>query len=114
MRILLDQNLSPKLIRKLADIFPGLESVYHHNLIGTADPLIFRWTQQQGIHVIINSERDFVELAERLGSLPKVICIRKCDFPSSVIEQLIRREAIRLYDFLQSDRAVLILRLQDT
>jgi hypothetical protein len=26
VRVLLDQNLSPKLIRKLADILPGLES----------------------------------------------------------------------------------------
>lgn len=82
MRILLDQNLSPKLIRKLEDIFPGLHGVYHHNLIGVADPL---------------------------GSPTKVIRIKRCEFPSSVIEQLIRREAIRIYEFLQADRAVLIL-----
>lgn len=112
MRILLDQNLSPKLIRKLADIFPGLESVYHHNLLGVADPPIFQWARQQQIHAIISSDRDFVDLAERLGSPPKVIRIKRCDFPSSVIEQLIRREAIRIYEFLQSDRAVLVLELQ--
>jgi hypothetical protein len=41
VRIPLDQNLSPKLIRKLADILPGLESVYDHDLTGSSDPYIF-------------------------------------------------------------------------
>ncbi|HWF10457.1 MAG TPA: DUF5615 family PIN-like protein [Bryobacteraceae bacterium] len=41
MRILLDQNLSPKLIRKLADIIPGLETVYDHDLVGASDSYIF-------------------------------------------------------------------------
>ena len=41
MRILLDQNLSPKLIRRLADIIPGLETVYDHNLVAASYPLVF-------------------------------------------------------------------------
>ncbi len=41
VRILLDQNLSPRLIRRLADILPGLESVYDHGLTGSSDPFIF-------------------------------------------------------------------------
>ncbi len=49
MRILLDQNLSPKLIRKLADIIPGLESVYDHDLVGASDPFIFDWSQQRSL-----------------------------------------------------------------
>ena len=111
MRILLDQNLSPKLIRKLVDLFPGLESVYDHNLTGIADPPIFRWAQEQQIKAIITNDRDFIRLVERFGPPPKIIRIEKCDFPSSVIEQLIRREAIRIHEFLQSERAVLLLKL---
>ncbi|HLJ51257.1 MAG TPA: hypothetical protein VKU01_34850 [Bryobacteraceae bacterium] len=36
MRILLNQNLSPKLIRKLADLIPGIESVHDHDLVGAS------------------------------------------------------------------------------
>ena len=58
MRILLDQNLSPKLIRKLTDLFPGLESVYNHHLTGAADPPIFQWAQEQQIKAIVTNNSD--------------------------------------------------------
>lgn len=111
MRILLDQNLSPKLIRKPADVFPGLETVYDHDLIDSSDPFIFDWARRTEISAVVSADRDFVRLAERFGPPPKVIRIERCDFPSRVIEQLLRRETIRIHDFLKSDRAVLQLSL---
>jgi predicted nuclease of predicted toxin-antitoxin system len=111
VRILLDQNLSPKLIRKLADVIPGLETVYDHNLEQASDSFIFDWARNAEFGAIVTTDRDLVHLAERLGPPPKVIRIERCDFPARVIEQLLRREAIRIHDFLESDRAILLLRL---
>jgi predicted nuclease of predicted toxin-antitoxin system len=111
VQILLDQNLSPKLIRKLTDLFPGLESVYNLGLTNAPDTSIFTWAKERQIDASISSDRDFIQLAEQIGPPPKVIRIEQCGFPSSVIEQLLRREAIRIYDFLQSSRTVLQLRL---
>ncbi len=111
MRILLDQNLSPKLIRKLADIIPGLESVYDHNLVAASDPSVFAWARKAEFAAEVSADRDFVHLAERLGPPPKVIRIERCDFPAKVIEQLLRREALRIHDFLESDRPVLLLKV---
>jgi predicted nuclease of predicted toxin-antitoxin system len=73
VRILLDQNLSPKLIRKLSDIIPGLETVYDHNLVGASDPLIFNWAREAEFAAVVSTDLDFVRLAERLGPPPKVI-----------------------------------------
>ena len=109
---MLDQNLSPKLIRKLADIFPGLESVYNHSLVAASDPFIFEWAKKSNFAALITADQDLVLLAERLGAPPKVIRIDQCDYPSAVIEQLIRQEAIRIHAFLESDRAVLRLKRQ--
>jgi predicted nuclease of predicted toxin-antitoxin system len=111
VRILLDQNLSPKLIPKLADILPGLESVYEHDLIGASDPFIFDWALRSTFSAVVSADRDFVLLAERLGPPPKVIRIERCDYSSAVLEQLLRREAVRIHAFLGSDRAVLLLKL---
>ncbi len=111
MRILLDQNLSPKLIRRLADIIPGLETVYDHNLVAASDPSVFAWARNAEFAAVVSADVDFVRLAERMGPPPKVIRIERCDFPAKVIEQLLRREALRIRDFLESDRAVLLLRL---
>ena len=80
MRILFDQNLSPKLIGKVADVLPGLESVYDHGLIDSSDPFIFDWARRSEIAAVISADRDFVRLAERFGPPPKVIRIERCDF----------------------------------
>ncbi len=111
MRILLDQNRSPKLIRKLADIIPGLETVYDHDLVGASDPFIFDWARNAEFAAVVSTDLDFVHLAERRGPPPKVIRIERCDFPAKVIEQLLRREALGIHDFLGSERAVLLLKL---
>jgi predicted nuclease of predicted toxin-antitoxin system len=87
VRILLDQNLSPKLIRKLADVLPGLESVYDYGLTGASDPFIFDWARRSEFSGLISTDRDFVHLAERLGPPPKVIRIERCDYPAAAIEQ---------------------------
>ena len=73
MRILLDQNLSPRLIRKLADVIPGLESVYEHDLVGASEPFIFDWTRKMQFSAVISTDLDFVNLAERLNPPPKII-----------------------------------------
>jgi len=112
VRILLDQNLSPKPIRKLADIVPGLETVYDHDLMGASDRFIFDCARSAEFAAVISTDLDFVHLAERLGPPPWVIRIERCDFPAKVIEQLLRREALRIRDFLESDRAVLLLSLK--
>ena len=109
MRVLLDQNLSPKLIRKLTDVIPGLESVYNHGLVGATDPFIYDWARQSGFAALLSADRDFVKLAERLGPPPKVIRIERCDYPAVAIEQLLRREAVRIRAFLESGRSVLLL-----
>jgi predicted nuclease of predicted toxin-antitoxin system len=100
VRILLNRNLSPKLVRRLADIIPGLETVYDHDL---SEHPTHRFSNGRGM--------DFVRLVERAGPPPKVIRIERCDFPSKVIEQVLRREALWIHDFLKSDRAVLLLKL---
>ena len=81
MRILLDQKLSPKLIGKVADVLSGMESVYDHGLIHSSDPFIFDWARRAEIAAVISADRDFVRLAERFGSPPRVIRIERCDFP---------------------------------
>jgi hypothetical protein len=64
VRILLEQNLSPRLIRALADILPGLESVYDHGLTGSSDPLISDRAGRADFAALVSTDRDFVALAD--------------------------------------------------
>jgi predicted nuclease of predicted toxin-antitoxin system len=84
-----------------------LETVYDHDLIDSSDTFIFDWARRSEFSALVSADQDFVHLAERLGPPPKVIRIERCDFPSRIVEQVIRREALRIHDFLESNRAVL-------
>lgn len=110
MRILLDQNLSPKLVKRLADVLPGLERVYDHDLVGASESFLFDWAARSSVAALISADLDFVHLAENLGPPPKVIRIEQCDFPSKIIEQILRRDLLRIHDFLESKRAVFLLK----
>jgi len=59
LRILIDQNLSPKLVRRLSDVLPGLESVYEHGLTGVADAVLFDWARERGFAALITADLDF-------------------------------------------------------
>ena len=67
MRILLDQNLSPQLIRKLADVIPGLETVYNLDLVAEPESHIFHWARNAEFVAVVSTDLDFVHLAGCLG-----------------------------------------------
>lgn len=59
---------------------------------------------------MLTADGDFYEMATALGPPPKVVWLRGCDYATSVAEEIIRREAIRVSEFLRdADSAVLIL-----
>jgi predicted nuclease of predicted toxin-antitoxin system len=58
----------------------------------------------------LTADADFYELSTTLGPPPKVIWLRGCDYPTDVADGLIRKQAIRITEFLQNeDQGVLIL-----
>jgi predicted nuclease of predicted toxin-antitoxin system len=71
--------------------------LYDHDLINSSDRFVFDWARRAEISAVIGADRDF-RLAERSGPPPTVIRIDRCDFPSRVVEQLLRREAVRIHD----------------
>jgi predicted nuclease of predicted toxin-antitoxin system len=109
VKLLLDENLSPRLGR-IEDLFPGSLHVRSQGLKQTPDKTVREYAKSNGFS-IVTADADFYELAVALGPPPKVIWLRGCDYPTAVAEELIRSQAIRIAEFLEdSERAVLILR----
>lgn len=60
---------------------------------------------------IVTADADFFGLSTTFGPPPKVIWLRGCDYPTDVAEGLLRKESIRIAEFLQNeDLGVLVLR----
>jgi predicted nuclease of predicted toxin-antitoxin system len=110
VKLLLDENLSNRLVRKIVDLFPGSTYVSDEGLLRIPDTVLWDFAKQNGFS-IVTADADFYELATTLGPPPKVIWMRGCDYPTAVAENLIRSQAIRIARFLEEpESAVLVLR----
>ena len=111
MNLLLDENLSPRLVGRLQSLFPGLKHVREVGLREAEDKAIWDWAKANK-HSLVTTDFDFVALSQRLGWPPKVMHIERCDFPFSVIEDLLRRSAVLITEFDKDEAAgVLTLRV---
>ena len=62
MKLLFDENLSPKLVQKLAETFPGSQHVDDVGLHGGTDDAIWDWAKIRD-YVIVSKDNDFRQRA---------------------------------------------------
>lgn len=107
MKLLLDENLSPRLVGRLNLLFPGLSHVREVGLQQSGDQRIWEWARDHEF-TIVTTDADFVALAQRQGWPPKVVHLKQCDFPLRVIEDWLRRSALRISEFGRKETAGLL------
>jgi predicted nuclease of predicted toxin-antitoxin system len=78
--LLLDENLSPRLLQRLSSLFPGMIHVRDIGLKQASDGVIWEWAIRMG-YTIVTTDADFAARSRRLGWPPKVIHLEECDFP---------------------------------
>ena len=94
-KLLLDQNLSPKLLNRLDDLYPNSD---HLELLGlgTADDVrVWEHAKQNGF-IIITKDADFADLSVLRGFPPKVVWIRKGNCSTTVIEKILREHNLEI------------------
>jgi len=105
MRLLFDQNLSFRLCRLLADIFPGSVDARRVGLADADDEAVWRFARANGF-VLVTQDADFSELALLRGAPPKVIWLRCGNRPTEYVGGLLRRHAEAITDFSTDTGAV--------
>ena len=90
MKLLFDHNLSPRLVKSLADIYPDSNHVYPLKLDQVSDKEIWEYAQREGF-LIVTKDADFSDLCILLGFPPKVIWIRRGNCQTTAIESMLRR-----------------------
>ena len=109
MKLLFDQNLSPFLVKKLRDLFPGSKHVQEVGLSKASDTRIWTYALENDF-TIISKDTDFSDRIELSGYPPKVIWIRKENCSTKVIELMLRHNVADIRNFDQdSDRGELVL-----
>jgi predicted nuclease of predicted toxin-antitoxin system len=96
LKLLFDQNLSRKLVSRLADIFPNASHVQFHELAEKTDTEVWEFAKLNDF-CIVTQDADFAERSRLYGSPPKVVWLRCGNTPTNQVETLIRsgQEAIQ-------------------
>lgn len=89
MKLLLDQNLSPRLIHQLSDLYPDSTHVADIGLDRAFDRDIWNYAHQHH-YIIVTKDVDFGELSLVLGFPPRVIWIRRGNCSTKDIETILR------------------------
>lgn len=110
MKILIDENLPPRLGERLADLFSDMHHVRALALTGKPDIELWHFAHTRGYGAIFTTDIDFQNRVLELGAPPRVVRIERYDFSAQEITLLLRREAVRIQEFLGSDRPLLVLR----
>ena len=89
MKLLFDENLSPRLVERLADLYPDCVHVRVVGLERAPDEAVWSYVRENAL-TIVTKDADFSEMSVLLHSPPKVIWIRRGNCSSSEIETILR------------------------
>ena len=109
MRLLLDQNLSPRLCELLRDLG---DTVVHVRQVGLdrADDVAVRSHAAEHDFAIVTKDGDFNSLAFLFGAPPKIVWIRRGNCSTADIERILRAHYPMIAAFTEdSNAAVMIL-----
>lgn len=109
MKLLLDENLSDRIVAQITDLFPGSSHVKAHGMLKTDDSVIWAFAKQHGF-TIVSKDSDFHQRSLVVGAPPKFIFLRVGNCPTSRITTLVRSEFAVIQAFISDPAAsVLIL-----
>jgi predicted nuclease of predicted toxin-antitoxin system len=107
MKLLFDENLSPKMVAALADIFPDPAHVDRIGLGGGLDDDVWRYAKDNGF-MVVSKDSDFYEKSILHGHPPRVIWVKRGNCANRQIQLLLRNKADIIAEFYQNDRVSFI------
>lgn len=102
MKLLFDQNISPKIVKQLETSFPGSKQVLHVGLQDASDAAIYEFAKLNK-YTIVTFDSDFVDLTVVKGFPPKLIWLKTGNLTTKFISDLILQNIASIKEFLESD-----------
>lgn len=110
MKLLFDQNVSPKLVSLLKDLFSGSLHVQNIELGSGSDDIVWSFAKKENL-IIVTKDADFSERIFFYGFPPKVIWIRRGNCSTNIIESLLRKHYQEILNLSQDkETGTLIIR----
>lgn len=104
MKLLLDENLSFRLVEALRDVYPGSAHVRDVGLLGAPDHLIWSYAADQGF-ILVSKDTDFYERSLVYGAPPKIVWLRIGNSTVAQTAELLRGRYILIRRFVEDSDA---------
>lgn len=101
MKLLFDQNISFRVIKKIADVFPEAQQVRRLKLENSSDIEIWKFAKQND-YSIVTFDADYYDIANLKGHPPKIIWLRMGNMSTDSIAELFISKSELIIDFLEN------------
>jgi predicted nuclease of predicted toxin-antitoxin system len=108
VKLLFDENVSPRLPGLLEDQYPGSVHVRDIELSGASDTRIWDYALANDF-VIVSKDDDFRQRSFLTGAPPKVVWLQVGNARTEAIAELLRGQADRLRRFEQEEESALLI-----
>jgi predicted nuclease of predicted toxin-antitoxin system len=109
MKLLLDENLSDRIVYRIGDLYPESEHVKTLGLVHTDDALIWKYAKENDF-VIVSKDSDFHQRSLLYGHPPKFIYLRIGNSPTSKIVGILGNNFEIITEFVDSEsESILVL-----
>jgi predicted nuclease of predicted toxin-antitoxin system len=99
LKLLFDENLSPRLVDAVTSLFPGSSHIEDCDLLSASDATVWSYAISNDF-AIVTKDADFSEMSRLYGSPPKVIWLRIGNCTTSRAEFVLTNLASLIRDFL--------------
>jgi predicted nuclease of predicted toxin-antitoxin system len=101
LKLLLDQNLSRRLLPELLPLFPGSSQVQLLGLDTATDAALWAFAKDHG-YAIVTKDVDFLELMLLRGFPPKIVWLNCGNVANAVVRERLLSRAGEIAAFLSS------------
>lgn len=99
MKLLFDQNISYRIIPKVADVFPQAKHISQVGLANAEDVDIWLFAKNEGF-VVVTFDSDYFDISMINGCPPKIIWLRTGNLNTKAIIELILSHKDAITDFV--------------
>ncbi|MFM9041847.1 MAG: DUF5615 family PIN-like protein [Vulcanococcus sp.] len=113
IKLLLDENLSERLLPLLNEAFPGSTHLRLLGLAGVDDQAVWDEARSSGL-VLLTKDDDFLSMSMSLGWPPKVICLAIGNASNATTAQLILSRVSEIHYFYEHPESGFLLLKPDS
>ena len=103
MKLLIDQNISYRIIPLLEGSFPDIHHVRQFDLIDADDHNIFMYARENRFDAVITLDDDFVRLLNLFSAPPKIIWLRTGNCSTPFLSEILNSKVNIIQKFLNDE-----------